>query len=67
MNIFHEKSADQYEDAGAVRTQRGAKTLAFDSKTKKIFLPTAEYLESKDPSSRPQPKPGTFMVLVVGR
>ena len=38
LNIFHEKSADQYEDAGAVKTQPSAKTMAFDPKTKKIFL-----------------------------
>ena len=71
MNVFHEKSADVYEDAGAVKTQPSAKTMAFDPKTKKIFLPAAEYLETPaaDPSKRPQRtvKPGTFVVLVVGK
>ena len=43
LNIFHEKSADEYEDAGAVKTQQSAKTMAFDPKTKKVFLPAAEY------------------------
>src|SRR2546426_7700155 len=38
LNIFREKSADAYEDAGAVKTQPSAKTMAFDPKTKKIFL-----------------------------
>jgi DNA-binding beta-propeller fold protein YncE len=38
LNIFHEKSADDYEDAGAVKTQPSARTMAFDPKTKKIFL-----------------------------
>ncbi|HEY0365213.1 MAG TPA: hypothetical protein VGC73_02000, partial [Pyrinomonadaceae bacterium] len=45
LNVFHEKSADDYEDAGAVKTQPGARTMAFDPKTKKIFLSAAEYLE----------------------
>jgi len=71
LNIFHEKSADVYEDAGAVKTQPSAKTMAFDPKTKKIFLPAAEYLETPatDPTKRPtrSVKPGSFVVLVVGK
>jgi hypothetical protein len=51
LSIYHEKSADDYQDAGAVKTQPSAKTLAFD------------------PSKRPQRsiKPGSFVVLVVGK
>ena len=71
LNIFHEKSADAYEDAGAVKTQPSAKTMAFDPKTKKIFLPAAEYQETpaSQPGGRPQRriKPGSFVVLVVGK
>jgi YVTN family beta-propeller protein len=39
LSIYREKSADAYEDAGAVKTQPSAKTMAFDPKTKRIFLP----------------------------
>src|SRR5256714_665158 len=55
LSVFHEKSADEYEDAGAVKTQPSAKTMAFDPNTKKIFLSPAEYLEMPwtDPSKRP--------------
>src|SRR6266567_335672 len=63
LNIFHEKSADVYEDAGAVKTQRSGKTMAFDSKTKKIFLSAAEYVESPAAEGkRPTRtmKPGSF-------
>src|SRR5262249_35798646 len=71
LNIFHEKSADLYEDAGAVKTQPSAKTMAFDPKTKRIFLPAAEYQETPatEPGRRPtrSVKPGTFTVLVVGK
>src|ERR1700730_9384991 len=71
LSIFHEKSADVYEDAGAVKTQPSAKTMAFDPKTKKIFLPAAEYQETPatDPTKRPtrSVKPGSFVVLVVGK
>ncbi len=71
LNVFHETSADSYEDAGAVKTQASAKTMAFDPSTKKIFLPVAEYQETPatDPSKRPQRsmKPGSFMVMVLGK
>jgi DNA-binding beta-propeller fold protein YncE len=71
LSIYHEKSANDYEDAGAVKTQPSAKTLAFDPKTKKIFLPAAEYLETppSEPGKRPtrSVKPGTFAVLVVSK
>jgi len=71
LSIYREKSADAYEDAGAVKTQPSAKTMAFDPKTKKIFLPAAEYLETpaSEPGRRPQRtiKPGSFVVIVVGK
>src|ERR1043165_5724466 len=71
LSVFHEKSADEYEDDGPVKTQPSARTMAFDSKTKKIFLSAAEYLETPatTPGGRPQRsiKPGSFVVLVVGR
>ncbi len=70
LSVYHEKSADEYEDAGAVKTQPSAKATAFDPKTKKIFLPAAEYQETPAADGkRPQRsvKPGTFVVLVVGK
>jgi len=71
LSIYHETTADQYEDAGAVKTQPSAKTLAFDPKTKKVFLTAAEYVESPPaaPGGRPQRsvKPDSFVVLVVAK
>jgi YVTN family beta-propeller protein len=70
LRVFHEKSADEYEDAGAVMTQPSAKTMAFDPKTKKIFLPAAaiESYPATGAATRPQRKiiDGSFAVLVVG-
>src|SRR6266404_1390822 len=71
LSIYREKSADVYEDAGAVKTQPSAKTMAFDPKTRKIFLPAAEFTETPpaQPGGRPTRtmKPGSFVVLVVGK
>jgi DNA-binding beta-propeller fold protein YncE len=71
VSVFHEKSPDEFEDAGSIKTQPSAKTMAFDPRTKKIFLPAAEYLETPaaDPSKRPARtvKPGSFAVLVVSK
>jgi DNA-binding beta-propeller fold protein YncE len=71
LSVFHEKSADDYEDVGPVKTQAGARTMAFDPKTKKIFLPTADVVETPPatPGGRPQRtvKPGSFVVLVVSK
>jgi DNA-binding beta-propeller fold protein YncE len=71
LSIYHEKSADEYEDAGAVKTQPSAKTMAFDTKTKKVFLTAADYVETPPATAggRPQRsmKPGSFVVLVVSK
>ena len=71
LNVFHEKSANEYEDAGPVKTQPSARTMAFDPKTKKIFLSAAEFVETPatTPGGRPQRsiKPNSFVVLVVSK
>ena len=71
LSIYHENSANDYSDAGAVKTQPSAKTMAFDPKTKKIFLAAAEFQETPpaQPGGRPgrSVKPGSFVVVVVGK
>ena len=49
-----------------VATQRGARTGTVDLKTGKIYLPAAEY-GSPAAGQKPEPKPGTFQVLVLDR
>ncbi|HXJ39677.1 MAG TPA: hypothetical protein VNH18_10390, partial [Bryobacteraceae bacterium] len=71
VSTFHQTSPDAYEDAGPIRTQVSAKTMAFDPKTSKIFLPAAEFLETPnpDPAKRPvrKVKPGSFSVLILAK
>jgi DNA-binding beta-propeller fold protein YncE len=48
-----------------VKTADGARTMGVDTDTDRIYLPTAE-LEPPT-TGRPRPKPGTFMIVEVGR
>ena len=53
-------------------TQAGARTMAYDSATDRIYLVTAEFGPRPDPTpDNPHPRPaivpGSFVVLVVGR
>lgn len=50
----------------SVPTQPGARTGAVDLKTGRIYLPTAQYGPFVA-GTRPQPKPGTFQILVLDR
>ncbi|HEY2798843.1 MAG TPA: YncE family protein [Thermoanaerobaculia bacterium] len=55
-----------------VPTQRGARTMAVDEKTHRVFLVTSEFGPPPSPTAdqphpRPSQVPGTFTILVVGR
>ena len=65
------EAGDGYEVARTVPTDKGARTLAIDPKTHRIFLPTAKFGPKPSPTpERPRPRPsilpGTFEILVVG-
>jgi DNA-binding beta-propeller fold protein YncE len=69
-SVIRQKNPNEYESVGDIQTQKSAKTMAFDPKTKRLFLSAAE-MESaaaaEGHSARMRPKPGTFAVLVVER
>lgn len=44
-------------------TERGARTLALDARTGRVYLPAAEYQASA--GGRPMTRPGTFRILVI--
>ena len=68
VSVIHQKSADEYESLGEIQTQKSAKTMTMDPKTKRLFLSAAD-MESAPASGgerpRTKPKPGTFNVLVL--
>jgi len=47
-----------------VRTQRGARTMALDPKSHRVFLVTADLGEPAPGQRRPTVNTGTFRVLV---
>jgi DNA-binding beta-propeller fold protein YncE len=50
-----------------VPTQIGARTGTVDTKTGRIYLPTAQYVPAAGPGQESSVKPGTFTVLVLDR
>jgi DNA-binding beta-propeller fold protein YncE len=72
VHIFHQDSPDQYSEVGKVKTEFGAKTMAYDPKTYRIFVDTAEFGKAPEPTKehphpRPMPVPGTFHLLVYAQ
>ena len=61
VTVIHEDSADKFSVIQTVTTQKGARTMALDSKTHQIFTVTANV------GPRPERKvePDSFVVLVV--
>jgi hypothetical protein len=55
-----------------VKTEFGAKTMAFDPKTHKLYVSTSDFdppsaPTEKQPNPQRRAKPGTFRVLIFGR
>jgi YVTN family beta-propeller protein len=72
LTVIREDSPDKFTVVENVTTQRGARTLALDTKTHRVYLVTAEFGPPPAPTpERPRPRPsilpGTFTLLVVGR
>ncbi|HEX3684928.1 MAG TPA: YncE family protein [Bryobacteraceae bacterium] len=65
--IVNRTGANLYEVAQVVKTPQGARTMAVDTETHTIYLPTAELLPPEKPGARAQAKPGTFMIVIVER
>jgi len=72
LTVVHEDSPDKFSVVENVKTQRGARTMAFDPKTHQVYLVTAEFGPPPAPTpERPRPRPsivpGTFTLLIVGK
>lgn len=49
-----------------IETANGARSVALDAKTGKLYLPTADFAPSADGKRKHAVVPGTFRILVVG-
>jgi DNA-binding beta-propeller fold protein YncE len=67
MTVVREKTPDSFEVEETVPTARGARTIAIDSKTHHLFLPTAQFGPPVEGQRRPPIIEGTFELLEVGR
>jgi DNA-binding beta-propeller fold protein YncE len=62
------QKAGKYEVVKVVKTLFGAKTMGADSATHTIYLPTVVFeVQPAGSTSRPKPKPNSFMILEVGK
>jgi YVTN family beta-propeller protein len=72
MTVVHEDAPDRFSVVATVPTQRGARTLALDETTGKVYTVTAEYGPAPAPTpERPRPRPamvpGSFTLLLIER
>jgi YVTN family beta-propeller protein len=63
ITVAREESDNKISVVQTVNSQVGARTLALDPSTHKIYLPTADFERAKD-GKRPKPIDGTQRVLV---
>ncbi len=46
VSVIRQKSPNDYESVGDIATQKSAKTMAFDPKSKRLFLSAAEMVSA---------------------
>src|SRR3984885_6298074 len=72
LTVVKQESPDKFSVAENVTTQKGARTLALDSKTHNVFVVTAQFgprpaATADNPRPRPPILPDSFVALVVGK
>jgi len=72
LHIFHEDTPDHFSAVETVKTEFGARNMALDPKTHRLFIDTSDFGAAPQPTTEqphPQPVPvsGTFRLLVYGR
>jgi DNA-binding beta-propeller fold protein YncE len=67
LTVVHEDSPDKFTVVENVPTRKSARTMGLDIKTHNIFLPAADFDPPAPGQRRGKMKPGSFVVLVVGK
>jgi len=71
VTVVQEVNPNEFKVVENIATQRGARTIAINTKTHRIYLPTAEFgptpeATKENPNPRPKVVPGTFTILEIG-
>lgn len=66
LDVIHEDTPDRYQRVQVLATGPGARTLALDDASGRIYVPTAQFTAAAG-GGRPTIVPGTFTILVIGR
>jgi YVTN family beta-propeller protein len=64
-NIVKEETPEKLRAVQTLKTERGARTMALDRTTHRIYLPTAQFAPTPSPA-RPAIVPNTLKLLVYG-
>ncbi len=67
LTVIHEDSPDKYTVIENVPTKKSARTMGLDLKTHNIFLPAADFDAPAAGERRGKMKPGSFVIVVVGK
>ena len=72
LTVVHQDSPDSYSVLQNVATKQGARTMALDPDTGKVYVVTADFgprpaATPENPRPRPSLVPGSFVVMVVGK
>lgn len=72
LHVFREENPDSFKAVENIKTEFGARNMAFDPKLHELFLSSADFAPAAQPTTEqpnPQPTPvsGTFRLLVYGR
>ena len=67
LTVVHQDSPDKYTVVENVPTKKSARTMGLDLKTHNIFLPAADFDPPATGERRGKMKPGSFVLLVVGK
>ncbi len=65
LTVARETAPGKFEVVQTLKTPLGARTMGVDPTTHTLYFPTAEMQPPAAGQTRPRPKPGTFMVVVV--
>jgi YVTN family beta-propeller protein len=71
VTVVEEVNENEFKVVETIPTQPGARTIGINTKTHRLYLPTAEFgpapaPTTENPNPRPSIKPGTFVILEIG-